>query len=84
MKIFATLMAALLLGLPGANAQSVVTAAPVNQDRTYQLLREHEDWSFLRDPSLREALAGWPNVRVAEASNGAGVYEAVVSTLMGA
>src|ERR1700722_15703700 len=54
MKIFATLMAALLLGLPGANAQSVVTAAPVNQDRTYQLLREDEDWSFLRDPTLRK------------------------------
>jgi hydroxymethylpyrimidine pyrophosphatase-like HAD family hydrolase len=34
-----------------------------------------------RDPTLREAAAGRPNVRVAEASYGAGVYEAVVTTL---
>jgi hypothetical protein len=32
-----------------------------------------------RDPTLREALA--PNVRVAEAGHGPGVYEAVVTTL---
>jgi hydroxymethylpyrimidine pyrophosphatase-like HAD family hydrolase len=37
-----------------------------------------------KDPSLKEAIAGRGNVRVAEADNGAGVYEAVVSTLMGA
>jgi phosphoglycolate phosphatase len=36
-----------------------------------------------RDPSIREAIAGTPNVRVAEAGNGPGVYEAVISTLMG-
>jgi len=36
-----------------------------------------------RDPSMREAIAGMGNVRVAEAANGPGVYEAVVSTLMG-
>lgn len=35
-----------------------------------------------RDPSIREAAARWENVRVAEAGNGKGVYEAVVSTLM--
>ncbi len=35
-----------------------------------------------RDPSIREAIAGRENVRVAEASYGAGVYEAVVSTLV--
>ncbi len=34
-----------------------------------------------RDPTLREAIAGRPNVRVAEARYGAGVYEAVVTTL---
>jgi phosphoglycolate phosphatase len=34
-----------------------------------------------RDPSLREAVAGRPNVRVAEAGHGAGVYEAVITTL---
>ena len=37
-----------------------------------------------RDPTIREAIAGTSNVRVAEASYGAGVYEAVVTTLAGA
>jgi hypothetical protein len=35
-----------------------------------------------RDPSIRDAIAGMPNVRVAEAGNGPGVYEAVITTLM--
>jgi hydroxymethylpyrimidine pyrophosphatase-like HAD family hydrolase len=35
-----------------------------------------------RDPSIREALAGIDNVRVCAAGHGAGVYEAVVQTLM--
>jgi hydroxymethylpyrimidine pyrophosphatase-like HAD family hydrolase len=34
-----------------------------------------------RDPTLHEAIAGRANVRVAEGAYGAGVYEAVVSTL---
>jgi len=38
--------------------------------------------AIARDPSIREALAGRDNVRVAEESYGAGVYEAVVSTLV--
>jgi hydroxymethylpyrimidine pyrophosphatase-like HAD family hydrolase len=36
-----------------------------------------------KDPSIREAIAGRENVRVAEAGNGSGVYEAVIATLMG-
>jgi phosphoglycolate phosphatase len=36
-----------------------------------------------RDPSMREAIAAFQNVRVATAGHGAGVYEAVVSTLIG-
>jgi len=35
-----------------------------------------------RDPSIREATAPYENVRIAEAGHGAGVYEAVVSTLV--
>jgi phosphoglycolate phosphatase len=35
-----------------------------------------------RDPSMREAIAAHENVRVAAARHGAGVYEAVVSTLV--
>jgi hydroxymethylpyrimidine pyrophosphatase-like HAD family hydrolase len=34
-----------------------------------------------RDPSIREAMAEHDNVRVAEAAYGAGVYEAVITTL---
>jgi len=34
-----------------------------------------------RDPTIREALARYGNVRVAEAAHGPGVYEAVVTTL---
>ncbi|MEA2299185.1 MAG: hypothetical protein QOF77_2121 [Solirubrobacteraceae bacterium] len=34
-----------------------------------------------RDPTLRATIAGRPNVRVAEESYGAGVYEAVITTL---
>jgi phosphoglycolate phosphatase len=34
-----------------------------------------------RDPTLHEAIGGRPNVRVAEGAYGAGVYEAVVTTL---
>ncbi len=37
-----------------------------------------------RDPSMREAIAAHDNVRVAEAGHGAGVYEAVLSTMLGA
>jgi HAD superfamily hydrolase (TIGR01484 family) len=36
-----------------------------------------------RDPALREAIAGRPNVTVTEARMGEGVYEAIVSTLAG-
>jgi phosphoglycolate phosphatase len=35
-----------------------------------------------RDPSISAAAAAHDNVRVAEAGHGAGVYEAVVSTLI--
>lgn len=34
-----------------------------------------------KDPTLREAIGGLPNVRVASEAHGAGVYEAVVTTL---
>jgi len=35
-----------------------------------------------RDPSIRESVASYDNVRIAEAGHGAGVYEAVVQTLV--
>jgi hydroxymethylpyrimidine pyrophosphatase-like HAD family hydrolase len=39
--------------------------------------------AVVRDPSIRDALALHANARVCEAAHGAGVYEAVVSTLIG-
>ena len=54
MRIVLILAAALLFGVPSANTQAVGTAPTVIQDRSYKLLREDEDWSFLRDRSLRE------------------------------
>jgi hypothetical protein len=36
-----------------------------------------------KDPTIRDAMAEYDNVRVADASHGAGVYEAVVTTLAG-
>jgi len=36
----------------------------------------------LRDPTIGETIGQYANVRVCEAANGAGVYEAVLSTLM--
>jgi phosphoglycolate phosphatase len=35
-----------------------------------------------RDPSMREAIAAYENVRVTDAGNGPGVYEAVLGTLL--
>lgn len=35
-----------------------------------------------RDPSMRQALAGYDNVSVTDAGHGAGVYEAVLATLI--
>ncbi len=44
----------LALGASQAQAQSAETVSPVVPDRSYKLLSEDEDWSFLRDPSLRQ------------------------------
>src|SRR5712691_10229042 len=43
----------LIIGQTAARAQSDEEAEPKAPDRSYKLLREDEDWSFLRDPRLR-------------------------------
>src|ERR1700735_5332359 len=45
---------ALAGAMAGADAQSAQTASPAEPVRTYTLLGEDEDWSFLKDPSLRQ------------------------------
>jgi hypothetical protein len=43
-----------LAAIQVAHAQAGQTVDPSQADRTYSLLREDEDWSFLQDPSLRQ------------------------------
>jgi hypothetical protein len=51
MRIFAALPLFLLVQLlPAQPCHSAYSTVP---DRTYHLLRETEDWSFLRNPALR-------------------------------
>jgi hypothetical protein len=52
MRIF-PLVLVFLVGVLPARAQSDQTSPPT-PDRSYKLLSEDEDWSFLRDPNLRE------------------------------
>src|SRR5258707_9183710 len=47
---------AMVLIVPAVRAQSDNAAEPKVPDRSYKLLREDEDWSFLRDPRLRKDL----------------------------
>jgi hypothetical protein len=48
------LVPAFVIGALAAKAQSGQTADAASPDRNYLLLREDEDWSFLRDPTLRQ------------------------------
>lgn len=54
MRIFPILAVVFLVAVLSAHAQSLQTSGPVLPDRSYKLLREDEDWSFLRDPALRQ------------------------------
>ena len=44
---------ACFIAVSSVHAQSDEPAPPTNPVRTYSLLRENENWSFLKDPSLR-------------------------------
>ena len=44
----------LATAIPVVHAQTGETAGSGEAVRTYSLLREDEDWSFLKDPSLRQ------------------------------
>ena len=43
-----------LAGIPALQAQTTQSATPAEPVRAYSLLREDENWSFLKDPSLRQ------------------------------
>jgi len=52
-RLLIVLALLLFVGVTAARAQSDEEAEPKVPDRSYKLLREDEDWSFLRDPRLR-------------------------------
>jgi hypothetical protein len=54
MRTAPILAMALIAAAKFACAQSDQTAASTEPDRSYSLLRENEDWSFLQDRSLRQ------------------------------
>jgi hypothetical protein len=54
LRIFSFLAVVLLVGIQLVHAQSQQGADSPVQDRSFKLLSEGEDWSFLRDPTLRQ------------------------------
>lgn len=54
LRIFSFLAVVLLVGAQLVHAQSEQGANSPNQDRSFRLLSEDEDWSFLHDPTLRQ------------------------------
>jgi hypothetical protein len=57
-----------LLGVLSAHAQPCWTAGNVAPDRTYDLLPSDENWSFLRDPALRQDF--WDPIKYVRLRNG--------------
>jgi Alginate export len=49
-----TWIIALAAAIPALQAQTAQSASPAEPVRAYSLLREDENWSFLKDPSLRQ------------------------------
>jgi hypothetical protein len=68
-RMFPRIAVAFLVCVLPARAQSDPAVAPAIPDRSYQLLSEDEDWSFLRDPALRRDL--WDPIKYIPLRNGA-------------
>src|SRR3984885_7854786 len=54
MRNAAAWLLALTAAIPAAQAQTDLPSSSAEPVRTYTLLREDENWSFLKDPSLRQ------------------------------
>jgi hypothetical protein len=67
--MFPIIAVVFLLGIPSAHAESDQAAASESPDRSYRLLSEDEDWSFLRDPALRQDF--WDPIKYIPLRNGA-------------
>ena len=72
MRATSILAMALALGPLQVVAQFVETAPPVSQARSYKLLSADEDWSFLRDPSLRQDF--WDPIKYIPLRNNGGWF----------
>jgi hypothetical protein len=68
-RVFPIIAVAFLLGMLPAHAQSDQADASAIPDRRYRLLSEDEDWSFLRDPALRQDF--WDPIKYIPLRNGA-------------
>ena len=53
MRAGSVCVVACFIGMSSVHAQADEPEPPVSPVRTYSLLRENENWSFLKDPSLR-------------------------------
>jgi hypothetical protein len=69
-RIFFILAAAFFLNGLTAHAQSDNTGDSVSPDRSYKLLREDENWSFLRDRAFRQDF--WDPIKYIPLRNRAG------------
>jgi hypothetical protein len=71
MRIFLLLTAVFVfvIGILITSAQAAQDGTAVSPDRSYNLLSEDEDWSFLRDPALRQDF--WDPIKYIPLRNGA-------------
>src|SRR5215472_7870362 len=54
MRFFSTTVVVLLVAVRFAHSQSAPPPSPEVPDRSYKLLREDENWSFLANPAMRQ------------------------------
>ena len=54
MRFFSMLVVVLLVAPAPAGSRTASSTSPDEPDRSYKLLREDEDWSFLADRSKRQ------------------------------
>src|SRR5690349_1509745 len=54
MRFFSTLVVVLLVAAAPAGSQTASPTSPDEPDRSYKLLREDENWSFLANPANRQ------------------------------
>src|SRR5271155_385388 len=77
MRYLSIFAAVLLVTRAFAGAQSVSSAIPDAPDRSYKLLREDENWSFLANPALRQDF--WDPVKFIPLRRGSDTWYLTIS-----